>query len=108
MQDRTSVKKLSRKQVVELSQFKTNELVIIKNPIHLKRNPAHKPYSGPFKATSQTKNSVTLTLVSNPAISKVVKTSEVFKFRESNVPLSQVEATPGLKLVLCVTMDSSN
>ena len=56
-------KKLSKKQISELSEFKINEFVIIKNPTHLKRNPAHRPYLGPFKVTAQTNTSRTLALV---------------------------------------------
>ena len=75
-------KKLSKKQISELSIFKLNELVIIKNPTHLKRNPSHRPYLGPFKVTAQTITALTLTLASNPAIIKVVKNSEAFKFKD--------------------------
>ena len=92
-------KKLSRKQIKDLSLFKTNDWVIIKNPSHLKRNAAHKPYLGPFKVTSQTNTSLTLTLASNPSIMKVVKTSEAFKFKGSDVPASLVGAPVGLKLI---------
>jgi hypothetical protein len=100
-------KKLSRKQIKDLSVFKTNDLVIIKNPTHLKRNAAHKPYLGPFKVTSQTNTNLTLTLASNPSIMKVVKTSEAFKFKGSDVPVSLVGAPVGLKLIPHVPMDQS-
>ena len=100
-------KKLSRKQVKELSVFKTNDLVIIKNPTHLKRNAAHKPYLGPFKVTSQTNTNLTLALATNPSIMKVVKTSEAFKFKGSDVPASSVGAPVGLKLIPNVPMVQS-
>ena len=42
-----------RKKLKEWTVFKINEKVIIKNPIHLKRNAAHKPYLGPFRVVKQ-------------------------------------------------------
>ena len=102
-------KKLSKKQVSELSIFKINELVIIKNPTHLKRNPAHRPYLGPFKVTAQTITSLTLTLVSNPTIIKVVKNSEAFRYKDSEISADQVGSPQGLKLVpnVPLAMDTS-
>jgi len=97
-------KKMSRKQIKDLSLFKINDLVIIKNPTHLKRNAAHKPYLGPFKVISQTNTSLTLALATNPSIIKVVKTSEAFKFKGSEIPTSSIGAPGGLKMVPNVPM----
>ena len=88
-----------KKEISELSVFKSNELVIIKNPIHLKRNVRHSPYLGPFKVTSQNNTAVTLTLASNPTIIKTVKNSEVFRYKEHTVPRDQIATVPGLSLV---------
>ena len=92
----------NRKNISHLSTFKNNELVIIKNPVHLKRNVGHNPYLGPFKVTSQDNNSVTITLATDPTIIKRVKTSEVFRFKDNLVPLEQVSPVPGLSLVPAV------
>ncbi len=66
------VSRRHKKVLSNLTTFKVNELVIIKNPRHLKRNVGHNPYLGPFKVSSQTNTSVTVTLVSNPTIIKTV------------------------------------
>jgi len=89
----------NKKVLSNLTNFKINELVIIKNPLHLKRNVGHNPYLGPFKVSSQTNTSVTVTLVSNPTIIKTVKTSEVFRFKDGLVSKNQISTVPGLTLV---------
>ena len=91
--------KKAKKDISRLSVFKPNELVIIKNPVHLKRNAAHTPYLGPFKVSSQTNTSVTVTLVSNLTIMKTVKTSEVFRFKDGLVAKEQITTVPGLTRV---------
>jgi hypothetical protein len=92
-------KRKSKKEITELSEFKINELVIIKNPIHLKRNVRHSPYLGPFKVSSATNTSVTLTLASNPTIIKTVKNSEVFRYKDQIAPRDQIATVPGHSLV---------
>ena len=91
----------AKKDISKLSVFKPNELVIIKNPVHLKRDVSHNPYLGPFKVTGQTNTAVTLTLVSNPTIIKTVKTSEVFRFKDGMASKDQIATVPGLSLVPC-------
>ena len=73
----------TKKHVIEGTKFATNEKVIIKNPLYLKRNAAHKPYLGPFRVEKQDNVSVWLSKEGDPTIRKEVKVSEVFRFIES-------------------------
>ena len=75
-------KKNFRKVLKEGTIFAVNDKVIIKNPIHLKRNSAHKPYLGPFRVIKQGATSVTVVLDADPKVIKEVKTSEEFRFKE--------------------------
>ena len=70
--------------------FKVIEKVIIKIPIHLKRNAAHKPYLGSLRVVKQGPTSVTVALDTDPQIIKAVKTSEVFHFRELPIPSGEI------------------
>ena len=51
-----------RKELKEGTVFKVIEKVIIKIPIHLKRNAAHKPYLGSLRVVKQGPTSVTVAL----------------------------------------------
>jgi hypothetical protein len=78
-------KKNFKKVLKEGTIFAVNEKVIIKNPTHLKRNSAHKPYLGPFRVVKQGASSVTVVLDADPKVIKEVRTSEVFRFKESPI-----------------------
>jgi hypothetical protein len=73
----------AKKDIRIASIFKPNEKVIIRNPFHLKRDSAHKPYLGPFRVEKQTDSSVWVSKESDPSIRKEVKISEVFRFIDS-------------------------
>lgn len=83
-------KKNFRKVLKEGTIFAVNEKVIIKNPIHLKRNSAHKPYLGPFRVIKQGTTSLTVVLDADPKVIKEVKTSEVFRFKELPITSSDL------------------
>jgi len=91
--------KKAKKDISKLSVFKPNELVIIKNPVHLKRNVSHKPYLGPFKVVGQDNLAVTVTLAADPTIIRKIKISEVFRFKDNVAKLDEIGTVPGLKLV---------
>jgi hypothetical protein len=86
-----------RKPISEGSIFKKDEKVIIKNPIYLKRNAAHKPYLGPFRVDKQTGTSVWVISEENATVRKEVKTSEVFRFKSA--PQEAIDKINGLKTV---------
>ena len=46
-----------------------------------------------------------MTLVSNPAIIKVVKNSEAFKFKYGVIPTKQIGSPQGLKLMPNISME---
>ena len=71
--------------------------------MHLKRNVGHNPYLGPFKVSSQSNTSVTVSLVSNPTIIKTVKLSEVFRYKDNMVPKDGISTVPGLTLIPSVS-----
>ena len=77
------VAKKAKKPIVEGTQFAVNEKVIIKNPVYLKRNAAHKPYLGPFRVEKQNGVSVWLVKDGDPTVRKEVKVSEVFRYNDS-------------------------
>lgn len=97
----------AKKAAIEGSIFKPNEKVIIKNPIHLKRNAAHKPYLGPFRVVKQDATSVTVVLESDSKVIKSVKTSEVFRFKEAPVEAKVLGQVMGLKTVPNVPISKS-
>lgn len=76
------VRRKAKKAIIEGTKFRQNEKVIIKNPLYLKRNAAHKPYLGPFRVEKQTETSLFLYKDGDPTVRKEVKTSEVFRFRD--------------------------
>jgi hypothetical protein len=76
-------RKKSKKGISEGTRFAANEKVIIKNPLYLKRNAAHKPYLGPFRVEKQDGVSVWITKEGDPTIRKEVKIAEVFRFKEN-------------------------